>query len=298
MTYSFLDEGLEDLEFSIKLAPVPFNEAQTQLHESKMQRRINGVTKGLLEVSTIGRYRVGRSQKMVEFLHRTLRDFLRTKDAQSNLNTLTPETFNISLVLSRALLARLKTSPSPGIVPGIECVTAMEAICNVLNFASFAEEEREVSDRPTLTELASAGKKRYHYFTESPTDFLEYAVRKGLVIYVREEISQQPQLVSSHGGSLLAAALGISQHVAHTVPIESKITSMLKMMLRHGVSPKTKIGKVHVLHEYLDAYRNNNLTRDFSDLLEILLFSAGIDSFAEILKDVAMIFPSSTSWMT
>lgn len=283
IAYSFLDEGLVDPDVSLKLALVPFNNAQTRARETNTKRRINGISKGLLEVSTSGKY--GYATKNVEFLHRTVRDFLLTKEAQNTLNDMSPKTFNLFLAMSRALLAELK------VIPKLNAERATIAICKILDFASYAEEQRGISDQPTLTDLACTG-KRFGLFVKSRLEFLQYTVRKGLLIYVEEEVMQQPAMVRAYGDLLLAAALGIQEHLEHTPTIENKVTSMVELLLRHGIRPNSIVKKIHILHKYLEEYRNDHLSKELCESLRPLLLSAGINYFAEILKDVALMFPS------
>lgn len=73
----------------------------------KMEARLNGRFKGLLETV---RTRKGEapSDIMVEFLHRTVRDFLITEDCQRILKEWTPVGFNVHSALCNIQLAEIK----------------------------------------------------------------------------------------------------------------------------------------------------------------------------------------------
>jgi hypothetical protein len=77
LTYSFLDE--EDIDFSIKLPPSELVLVEIQSRQNDTRRRINGRSKGLLEVTSIHIGGYTAMHHTVDFLHRTVRDFLNTK---------------------------------------------------------------------------------------------------------------------------------------------------------------------------------------------------------------------------
>ncbi|CAG8950716.1 hypothetical protein HYFRA_00002927 [Hymenoscyphus fraxineus] len=288
MTYSFLDKGLKDQDFAIKLAPVPFTMAQIQHHKSDMRRRINAISKGLLEVSESRR--VGEDTTTVEFLHRNVRDFLYTRNAQSTLDTMAPETVNIFISISRALLARLKVVISTR----TSAATTQQEICDIVDYASLAEEQRGLSDRPTISELVSIGKKKFGHFLERRTIFLEYAVRKGLVHYVRDEITQYPHLAPSQvGGSLLLnASLGIQKSVLpSSVLSKVKTRAMLEVLLQAGINPNAKLGNVTIFGLYLRRRNHELLPEEFRHLLGVLLLAPGID----LLGNIDQLLPISKS---
>ncbi|CAG8982790.1 hypothetical protein HYALB_00001071 [Hymenoscyphus albidus] len=288
MTYSFLDKGLKDQDFAIKLPHVPFTVAQIQHHKSDMRRRINAISKGLLEVSESRR--VGEDTTRVEFLHRNVHDFLCTRNAQSNLDTMAPETVNIFIAISRPLLARLKVVISTR----TSAATTMQEICNILDYASLAEEQRELPDRPAVSELVSIGEKKFGHFLERRTIFLEYAVRKGLVHYVREEITQYPHLVPSHGGGslLLNASLGIQNSVLpSSVLSKVKTRAMLEVLLQAGINPNAKLGNVTIFGLYLRRRNHELLPEEFRHLLGVLLLAPGIN----LLGNIDQLLPISKS---
>lgn len=85
LNYWFLDVEEEDPQFALKYEIRPLSEAEIQSRNLEMRKRLNGRCKGLLEVTelegsdTVMRYRV-------DFLHRTVKDFLITKDMERMLS--------------------------------------------------------------------------------------------------------------------------------------------------------------------------------------------------------------------
>jgi hypothetical protein len=93
-----------------------------------MKRRITGRFKGLLEVnrrenrlsikprtveekadqSRFSLYNLVENQSKVDFLHRTVRDFLYTSECRQILSCWAPPTFNVNYSLSLAFLADMK----------------------------------------------------------------------------------------------------------------------------------------------------------------------------------------------
>ena len=81
LTYSFLDE--ENLETTLASTNNPLTTSDIVIREDDMQRRLNGRCKGLLEVVR-GEKRSPNEFPLlrIDFLHRTVHDFLLTKDIQ------------------------------------------------------------------------------------------------------------------------------------------------------------------------------------------------------------------------
>lgn len=114
--YAFHEEEFEDLNYAIdKQIGVLSDNAVRQRH-SKMKQRLNGWSKGLVEV---------RKQE-VHFLHRTVVDFLRTREMEEFLAVNLPHWFCVGISLLKAHLAWIKTSnfadSSPGLMSTIPTV--------------------------------------------------------------------------------------------------------------------------------------------------------------------------------
>ncbi|KAK4448877.1 hypothetical protein QBC34DRAFT_100502 [Podospora aff. communis PSN243] len=97
---SFADEDRE--EYSVRLPTRPLNERKRVERIDTIRRRINSRCKGLLEI--------GRNER-VNFLHRTVRDYLRGPEVRGKMeNKLEKGNFDPDLQLCSAYLAMVKTS--------------------------------------------------------------------------------------------------------------------------------------------------------------------------------------------
>jgi hypothetical protein len=71
--------------------------------KERMRRRINGLSKGLLEsflIPSVDTY----SSHQVDFLHRTVHDYLRSQKLEDLLGQMVCKTFNPRVVLTKSLL--------------------------------------------------------------------------------------------------------------------------------------------------------------------------------------------------
>ncbi|KAH6113873.1 hypothetical protein HBI69_130890 [Parastagonospora nodorum] len=101
--YYFLEN--EDLDSILKLPSVQWNDSTIQEAVRLTLRRLNGQFRGLLEPAstTNTSYRT-----TVDFLHRTLRDFLLTDRMMNWLKSRASSQFNVFMALSRTMIATYK----------------------------------------------------------------------------------------------------------------------------------------------------------------------------------------------
>ena len=98
--YKFHDEEYEDEEYALKLPLQPFDREKAASIRAQITRRLNGRCRGLLELNN----------NRVEFLHRTVMDYLRTLEMSKFLVTKAPTRSNANLSLLRAYVAYIKTT--------------------------------------------------------------------------------------------------------------------------------------------------------------------------------------------
>lgn len=163
LTCSFINE--DDPDFSIKLAASSHTVAEIYHREKNTRRQINGMSKGLLEVSKTKVAEIDGFR--VEFLHRTVHDFLNEKEVSSILDSMTPEGYNACSVIGRALLAAFKFTP-----------LAPDVLLQALDFASKADEQSSSADITMLDELNKANKIKSGSW-DAEREFLEDATSKG-----------------------------------------------------------------------------------------------------------------------
>ncbi|GAW13640.1 hypothetical protein ANO14919_030270 [Xylariales sp. No.14919] len=98
--YEFHDTEYRDDEYFLHVKrPRPDGERESV--QDRVQRRLNAYCKGLLEVH----------DDRVEFLHRTVADYLRIPDVAERLSMQSPEWFHPKLSLAKMHLAYIKTLP-------------------------------------------------------------------------------------------------------------------------------------------------------------------------------------------
>ncbi|KAK8076727.1 hypothetical protein PG994_003999 [Apiospora phragmitis] len=118
MMYSYLDDIDDNPDYAIVHAQSITSSKQLRLRHEQLRRRLDGRSRGLLELVNVGGYPPMQYpghffEYGVDFLHRTVRDFLRqSADVQSSLQH-GLDNQNFSLTASHAILAVMKTVSFP-----------------------------------------------------------------------------------------------------------------------------------------------------------------------------------------
>jgi len=102
--YGFHDLEYEDRDYALKLRQGPMSMDAVDELEAQTVRRLNGRSRGLLEVDAAG---------CVNFLHKAVMDFLKTKDMADFLTNHSPGWFNEGLSILKAYTAVLKSRQWP-----------------------------------------------------------------------------------------------------------------------------------------------------------------------------------------
>ncbi len=233
IAYSYADETALEYALDLPVGPISTNELISRL--DKMRRRVNSRTKGLLEICG-NSTSVGELGDWVEFLHRTVRDFLLTKDIQKMLEYRLDKGFSPNRAISRAYLALMKT-------------LMVRLVEQMLQHAYLAELESEKADTCTLNELVRTLEHPWHrshlhvetrsispLHVEGTGPRLEYftaidlAVTYGLRLYLEDRLRVAPRIVESSRLPLLEFCLQ-TRHENGDVP---KIATIL---LQNGADP-------------------------------------------------------------
>jgi hypothetical protein len=129
---SFADE--DDPEFVFKMPTIPMNGTKIASRAELMRRRLNACGKGLLEPQIV------RDQSLadatIEYLHRTVKDFIRRPDIWSKLLEATTPLFDPARRLAVSRIARFKIidiSASPGIV-GVFWNPLMDSMMDIVRY--------------------------------------------------------------------------------------------------------------------------------------------------------------------
>lgn len=195
MTYSFLDK---DPDFAIKLITHPMPSCDIKAEQPVMRRRLNGRSKGLLEVETAAQGETSSLQK-VSFLHRTVRDFFQIKDINNMLKDMAPIKFDPNSALGRAHMAELMSGLS---------LDPQVTIDRIVCLAEKSAKKSGLLDFVLIDELEISGKMQLHIFLVPATAFLEHLITydPGISWYVENRLDREPELATPR---LLNAALAV-----------------------------------------------------------------------------------------
>ncbi|ORX92514.1 hypothetical protein BCR34DRAFT_608794 [Clohesyomyces aquaticus] len=112
LNYWFADVEEEASDFSIRQPVKALSDEELRSRNHEISKRLNARCKGFLEISTSQSEQYSFETR-VDFLHRTVKDFLMTKSIQKLLSEWMPTDFDADLVLCRTILAEIKTTSSP-----------------------------------------------------------------------------------------------------------------------------------------------------------------------------------------
>lgn len=131
MTYACLDDVEEDHDLSFRKLKL-FSNADIALKRDLMQRRLDGRTRGLLEIH-LSQDQVMFYQNKVDFLHRTVRDFLQYSPEIQAVVSQSPED-ELKMLLCHATVLVMKRAPST-FLPQLkktkftQCPSLLEELC-------------------------------------------------------------------------------------------------------------------------------------------------------------------------
>ncbi|KAN0092287.1 hypothetical protein V8E51_018134 [Hyaloscypha variabilis] len=260
--FYFVDQEKQDANYALRREMPLLMLADIESIMDTKKRQLNARCKDLVEVTTdphddpVFKYKAG-------FLHRTVVDFLRTKDMESLISTRSGPDFNPNLSLCKSYLAQVKLLPAL-------CKSHHSILRNlVLGTLYYAREleildnrvEAEILDELDKTVLATNGRwdmisprserEKSHpvppfYFK----NFLEVSVRCGFHHYidlaVKDSRTSLRELATREDGSheppLLSQALQRGISIRKEYGFESYWTSvidisMLRLLLNLGASP-------------------------------------------------------------
>lgn len=169
-----------------------------ELHSRVMQtqRRLNGRYKGLLEPSKTGPKLTHTDT--VDFLHRTLRDFLQMPRIQNVIFYAAPHLFDAKIAISYVLLSEAKYIQSDSI---------SDRMKSLLNQVSTAAKQLRVMgwkyEYGFLGHIEFVCRSRGSSWQCNKFDFLKRAVHLGHVDYVEHRLEQKNSIESVDLNSLL-----------------------------------------------------------------------------------------------
>ncbi|MCJ1439488.1 hypothetical protein MMC27_008882 [Xylographa pallens] len=236
---SFLNE-VPQYAFQIKIRP--FSQDEIESRHDDMQRCLDGWCKGLLEVSKNNSAPGVRDwgsffDVKATFMHRTVRDFLQTKDMQTLLKERTQPYFDPRISLCNALLAQLKSVPLSHRSAFNDDQSPFEDLFEDIAYqARDLEIESGVPQTLLLDEVEHV--LRNHpigwKWRRKQNMFLGLAIENDLQLYVTNKLTTQPLLPSNKGRPLLDFALDPSRTKYGPRRVNQDI---IEVLLQNGANP-------------------------------------------------------------
>lgn len=282
--HSFTDDFMKQPHFALTAKISPLSEREILFKRKQIPDRLDARCKGLLEVVRWVNAPSLYHEYEVDFLHRTVRDFLHNSTEVDTMfqRDLSPE-FNPSLILCHAFLADLKlswTEFQPYNDNNNSEFSMVHSVLEILNYARRVQVELDDSTRiyPVLDEtervLFSPGYE-WRPKSEGKAAFLGRAVQFGLHDYVNRKLSNDSRdtstsYLSSTGRPLLHYALLTESSNESLQTID---TALVMCLLEHGANPNQKYRNETVWSLFLshcaerDSFTKQDTTRDTIGLL-------------------------------
>ncbi|KAI1658413.1 hypothetical protein F4813DRAFT_48238 [Daldinia decipiens] len=205
LIYSFHDDEDEDPDYALKVPIEPLSAQKIENRKKQMSRRLKGRCRGLLELDP--------NSGHVEFLHRTVMDYLRTQSISMYLESKSPSGFNPSLSLLKALVAYIKGTKFPESIdrkeftiytPPMLLFTLNEALAHAKQVGKSAFKYIEELEN-CIIGMHQKGQAKFNVWGRSSSQvhsfFREPAVEVGLDEYLCYILSKTPDYFIDFRGS-------------------------------------------------------------------------------------------------
>ncbi|KAK6515877.1 hypothetical protein TWF281_004468 [Arthrobotrys megalospora] len=301
MVFWFVDQIQDDPEYGSK----PEEKAMTMKRMSKeirvMRKRLNAYSKGLLESKFIS---TGKADTLsysmlfnqrVDFLHRTVRDFLRTPDTQKQLNSRIRAGFNAEVAICQALLALIKVLPPETSAFAVE--GPMSDMLDLFFRHSGGLEEASQIDRGTgiLSDLDSTIQNRaetmghqaisklpWISFTIPSSCILLGVVESGLNGFLRYSLESNSYSEAELATMLLRSIKPSWVRGSHRA---CPVHETAQLLLERGANPNFRLAKMTVWQDFVAHVRRGERKSEGSyDLFRIFekMMEHGADLKCEI----------------
>ena len=283
MIYSFMDE--DDLDFSVKLAPGTMRTSEILSRQEDASRRINGRTKGLLEATkTIDGELF--NQYSVDFLHRTVRDYLTTPTMRGKVDSMIYEGHNIALTLCKACLAMLKTMPAES-SNNSHLESFIERLDVSMHFVRQCITTGGCVDSRFIQETERTCKARFRLFLDSEIGFKKHLVQEGLLEYFAGSPSEWTEVAKAEEVPILLRHALLCPLTRNKYKIDLSVT--VNKLLATGISPNYKIGNGTIWEEYLGVYGKSDMDRETEVDYQQRVFETLLLKGADIFRALPLI---------
>ena len=259
MVYAYLYEEHDQVSHDAQLKRLSNHDFE--FREEEMQRRLDGCCKGLLEAHEQAEFNI-RPKYVVEFLHRSTRDFLLTKDMQLIISSYVGQNFNPRIWLCNAFLYHLRKAPK-------NLYGAFRVVKKLICYCKAAE----VHDHILQVDLLYQAEKIFVSYAGTAsriarTLFTNLVVERGLLLYTAHILKKSPDMIHAGDGFLDHALLWI-----HEINPD-----MVQLLLEHGASPNQKRGDttvwghhIFILYKSFCGHEENKISSRYLETLDLLL---------------------------
>ncbi|KAH8782029.1 hypothetical protein F5882DRAFT_499362 [Hyaloscypha sp. PMI_1271] len=292
LCYWFIDQ--EDPSLMERLEVGPLSKEVTSDRLKQIQKRLNACCKGLLEAQTM------RSMYLrVEFLHRTVRDFLLLPEMQQMLDKRAGEGFDANVAICEATVCLVKTAPQH-VAHFRPFGSISKLLVNFFYHISVLEDTKYpiTIEVRLLDELDKALKKHSEVVDtacsvlsgrlkwEPDSDVLDAAVVFGLHRYVSVKLDRHSLSTSRQANLLLTALLSAEEHKNRIPP-----TQMVSLLLQRGFDPNLpfnqEIGHMNATvwkFFLVQQWKGRNIGKFFHLTKDLLMHGADINASVIIHK--------------
>ena len=289
MTYAFLDEALSNPQQICEAAALPLTDNQIAYRQSQTVRQVNAITKGLLEVSDSDRSRHPYVRGSIDFLHRTVKDFL--VEYRATLIERAGPKFQVHVTLEYALLAEFKHFPAdtPAGSPQDQqlrddltlyqrsAADLLEMTIHHAAEAGLATGQTQEAVLAALLEITSGPPSERADLAVEELDFgrpvsqlLDVCVQYEHYAFIEQELTKRPALLHVGNPPLLFQAL-LTTRPAQPLSIRA---GMVQLLQKYGANPNQPYHNSTVwgtfLHDVIDHEQNrvSDGTGYLDDLLQ------------------------------
>ncbi|KAI2778896.1 hypothetical protein F4815DRAFT_227104 [Daldinia loculata] len=274
VAYSFIDDIESNPKFAIELPVEPMSKSEVQKRQDIMRRRLDARSKGLLEFMTYSPLdRWGNLLLRVDFLHRTVREFLDRPDGLNSFLTQNLDDSNISSMMCNANLAIFKQIPRE-----IFWGEVMES--HIVKFiVDWAAKAEYTETSKTFFEILEAAESTYykhpspHDKTRSHNDFWGLVCRRNIPSYLEAKLNGSLPRIITHGSDppLLFLALIWEDSADYPEDGHYICPGMIKILLDYGADPNETYDSetiwVHFLRYLTHEIYDKNAIKNAIELL-------------------------------